>query len=875
MDVKSFNPKFLRLSIPRAAPKIAQLFEKIQELDAKDMKVHKKQFKHMIFTDIHSSNYGAKLLASAFVANGFTPVFTNNLGLKTDEQLLETKGNNFGLLLSKTFGKKSMSVKVKKAQMHKYNERPTNTHGDLMRVIILDQGFKEGIDLFDVKYVHLFEPLVSNADQKQAIGRGTRFCGQKGLEFHPRYGWPLYVFRYDVKLGTPIQGANTLFELFVKYSDIDFRKVVFAAELEKAAIEASVDHTLTSEIHSFEIEAPPPILSPKHGGAPKKKVQNKKSIAPLVPAQIMGKEALQAHIAANYKRFAYPRAKLENLCVSPSGASTGAPAKLTFTPTQDFVRHYFRPESPYKGILLFHSVGSGKTCTAIATATSSFEREGYTILWVTRHTLKADIWKNMFDQVCHTVLQDDIDAGKLKLPKKVTGPMRYLSDRWIEPISYKQFSNLLKKSNKYYQNMVDRNGEKDPLRKTLVIIDEAHKLYAPNVVGSEKPDVDVLEDMIQNSYTTSGKDSVRLMLMTATPYTEDAMEMMKLMNNMRPAKDALPTDFNTFAKKYLDDQGYFTASGKKRFQDQVAGYISYVNRSQDGRHFAHPILENVFVNMTESYDDKADKLKDNQVKEHTKNMKEMREQVREQKAVLKDKLKGVKAECKEEAKVQFEVCKQAVTDAYADAVANAKATKANAIEKCKDAPKASRTECKAKASDKYSKAADKAKASKADGLAKCADAKKMCAQPSSDEVVEANQALAQLMAKLQSEQDQRQGIKAELSAFKEKNKELNIKLKELRESLQGLREEKKAGDADLKDILAEWKQARNDAQKAALAPKVKAARAEVKDLARELGELRTQVSKVATEKKLERISIGRATLGDISQHKSLMTKCLA
>jgi hypothetical protein len=72
---------------------------------------------------------------------------------------------------------------------------------------------------------------------------------------------------------------------------------------------------------------------------------------------------------------------------------------VTFSNTQNFVQKFLTPQSPYKGMLLFHSVGSGKTCTAIATATNTFDREGYKILWVTRHTLKEDIWKNMFDKI--------------------------------------------------------------------------------------------------------------------------------------------------------------------------------------------------------------------------------------------------------------------------------------------------------------------------------------------------------------------------------------------------------------------------------------------------------------------------------------------
>lgn len=903
MDTKMFNPKMLKLMMPRGAPKLQMLFDKINELDAKDMRTHKKHFKHMIFTDIDSSNYGAKLIASAFVAQDFTPVFTKELSFKSDEALMGTQGKNFGLLLSKTFGAKSMNVKFKKAQMHKYNQRPENINGDLMRFIILDQGFKEGIDLFDVKYVHLFEPLVSPADQKQAIGRGTRFCGQKGLTFHPRFGWPLYVFRYDVKLAKPINGKKTMFELFIEYSNIDLRKVIFASEVEKATIEASVDHQLTKEIHSFEIEAPPPVLSPKVSGgadrcgergvfggatakrgrkvpvveeATKSKSPAKSLVASpvaspknaIAPSKIMSHDQMQTYITKHFKSFAYPHAKLENLCdqSAPDG-------KLTFTPTQDFVRHYFRPESAYKGLLLFHSVGSGKTCTAIATATSSFEREGYNILWVTRHTLKADIWKNMYGQICSTVIQEGLDSGKLKLPNKISGPMRYLSDRWIEPISYKQFSNMLLKNNKYYNEIVKRNGEKDPLRKTLVIIDEAHKLYAPNVTGSEKPDTDILESMIQNSYKVSGKDSVRILLMTATPYTEDAMEMMKLLNNLRPKGDALPTEFEKFAKVYLDNNGYFTAAGVKKFQDQVAGYVSYINRSQDGRNFAHPIIENVFADMTKQGKEEPTKHEDNKVKDITASLKDMRAVLRDNKAEARDALRDAKAECKERANAKLAKCKETAIDDYKSYVANIKETKADALADCKSVPKNNRVGCRGVANAQYKEDMADARYGKTAALNQCKEQKKACSIDSA--FLGKTQAAVDIQkAAIDDAINIRGEIKEKLKMIRVNSKDATVQQKALRQSAKALRFEKNEIVAKMKPLNAKLKAAKKDEDKKKEIRKVLLPlRAESKRISEEIKTLRASVTNLTTDKKLSKIDVGRASLGDVSQENAMLKKC--
>jgi len=204
----------------------------------------------------------------------------------------------------------------------------------------------------------------------------------------------------------------------------------------------------------------------------------------------------------------------------------------------------------------------------------------------------------MFDQVCHIGIQDQIDKGLLPLSKvSMKSKSKLISEKWMNPISYKQFSNMLLKKNKIYDEMVKRNGEQDPLRKTLLIIDEAHKLYAPSVAKSEKPNTDILEDMIQKSYNISGDDSVRLLAMTATPYTEDGMEMVKLLNLLRHT-DKFPDSFENFSSVYLDDSGKFTKSGITKFQNQLSGYISYLNRSNDARSFAYPVMHDVVVNMS-------------------------------------------------------------------------------------------------------------------------------------------------------------------------------------------------------------------------------------------------------------------------------------
>jgi superfamily II DNA or RNA helicase len=250
-------------------------------------------------------------------------------------------------------------------------------------------------------------------------------------------------------------------------------------------------------------------------------------------------------------------------------------------------------------MLLWHSVGTGKTCTAIATATSTFEKQGYTILWVTRTTLKNDIWKNMFDQVCHEIVKLKIENEGIVIPSNNSDRMKLLSKSWrVRPMSYKQFSNLVSKKNQIYETMVKINGKEDPLRKTLLIIDEAHKLYGGGDLSSiETPDMVALHASLMNSYVMSGKESVKLLLMTATPIQTDPMELIKLVNLFKMPNEQMPNNFDVFSEEYLNDNGLFKPEGLHKFRNEITGYISYLNREKDARQFSQPVVSVIQTNV--------------------------------------------------------------------------------------------------------------------------------------------------------------------------------------------------------------------------------------------------------------------------------------
>jgi hypothetical protein len=70
-----------------------------------------------------------------------------------------------------------------------------NSRGEYVSVFLASQGYNEGIDLKAVRHVHIFEPLLTYAADKQTIGRAARFCSHADLN-RDQGEWVVKVHRY-------------------------------------------------------------------------------------------------------------------------------------------------------------------------------------------------------------------------------------------------------------------------------------------------------------------------------------------------------------------------------------------------------------------------------------------------------------------------------------------------------------------------------------------------------------------------------------------------------------------------------------------------------------------------------------------------------
>jgi hypothetical protein len=255
-DKPKFNPERLLEKLPIYSPKLYVMLNKIYELDVNDYKREKKLYKHFIFSDI-KKGYGAKIIASAFIAAGYNIALAkkgSNIVVNKDI-LRNGESSNFFVLSSTAMWDTSFQQKNVKLILNEFNKRPMNIYGERVRFIIIDSGFKEGIDLFDVKYAHIFEQQRTDADIIQAIGRGTRNCGQKGLPYIKNKGWELEVYNYKLYkhvsnfFGTGSK-QTVLSTLLAQNKELEYN-INFQNDLLDTIKESNVDYYLNENINKY------------------------------------------------------------------------------------------------------------------------------------------------------------------------------------------------------------------------------------------------------------------------------------------------------------------------------------------------------------------------------------------------------------------------------------------------------------------------------------------------------------------------------------------------------------------------------------------------------------------------------------------------
>lgn len=236
------------------------------------------------------------------------------------------------------------------------------------------------------------------------------------------------------------------------------------------------------------------------------------------------------------------------------------PKKFKLQNSQKLVSSYINPKSPYKNLLVFHQIGSGKTCAAITIAEGWKNKKKIVVL------TPASLIDNFRDE-----LRSDCGNNNY-ITKKEKQQLSKLKS------TDKEYIKIINKTNeriaKYYNIMsyhkfIDKVlANKMSLKNTLLIVDEIQ-----NMISESGTFYRVLHKKI----LSSGNDLI-VVLLSATPMFDKPQEIALTLNLLRP-KHPFPTGSN-FIDKYLKKSK--TKNGivhhphnMDDFKRRIRGLISY------------------------------------------------------------------------------------------------------------------------------------------------------------------------------------------------------------------------------------------------------------------------------------------------------------
>ncbi len=137
-------------------------------------------------------------------------------------------------------------------ELLKIYNHPENKNGELIHVMLASNKYNESIDLKDVSHVHLFEPLVTMAAEKQAIGRAVRFCSFANKD-RSKGEWKVLIHRYlmDLPAIDMSKAKNKVENIDQKILDDSREKFKELFTIYNCMKESAIDCRLLKEFHSL------------------------------------------------------------------------------------------------------------------------------------------------------------------------------------------------------------------------------------------------------------------------------------------------------------------------------------------------------------------------------------------------------------------------------------------------------------------------------------------------------------------------------------------------------------------------------------------------------------------------------------------------
>ena len=300
-------------------------------------------------------------------------------------------------------------------------------------------------------------------------------------------------------------------------------------------------------------------------------------------------------------------------------ANTQCKSEFQILPHQQFVRNFMSVETPFNSLLLYHELGTGKTCSAIGVAEetrrylkrsgiarqtivvgnsnilSNFRLQLFDPSKLVEHSRKG-IWS--LDTCVGESLLGEINQHQLegKTREQISKQISSLVDAYYTFVGYQKLANLVESKLKGKVNMDEvkdaTDTDSEEVRKqnrkqinrmkaefdnTLFIIDEAHNILQRDENRDKRAAMMLIK-------LAKYCNNIRFILLSATPMYNTHQEMIWMVNlmNMNDKRPIIKTSqvFNgkgEFVSPQTDSNGIVVReSGRDLLKRKLTGYVSYV-----------------------------------------------------------------------------------------------------------------------------------------------------------------------------------------------------------------------------------------------------------------------------------------------------------
>ena len=281
---------------------------------------------------------------------------------------------------------------------------------------------------------------------------------------------------------------------------------------------------------------------------------------------------------------------------------------FTLSPHQEFVKLFINENTPYNGLLLYHGMGSGKTCSAIG-ITENYRKENkyntkakkiviiaspnvqenFKLQLFNKDKLKKEnkTWKLggcIGPSLLHELKNYDLDnLSKEQIIRKID---KIINKSYIF-IGYDKFANHIERLINI--DVQDNSLKRKKIRKILnqvfdgsmIVIDEVHNIRLSGDSESKK----IANAMLK---LVQYVNKLKLLFLSGTPMYNDPKEIIFILNLLH-MNDGNNIIYN---KEIFDkDSNLIKNTGEKILREKCNGYISYV-RGENPYNFPFKIYPN-------------------------------------------------------------------------------------------------------------------------------------------------------------------------------------------------------------------------------------------------------------------------------------------